>query len=60
MVEWMSKMTAHSFTCGNLKMNIDRHEFKVLFIIPLHFTSSKFCNSLLPILNILEAAKIHK
>lgn len=41
-------------------MNIDRHEFKVTFTIPLHFTSFKFCNSLLPILNILKAAKIHK
>lgn len=55
---WMdTKITAYSFTCGNLKVGICRHEFMVICIIPMHVTSSKFWNLLLPTLHISEAAK---
>lgn len=53
-VEQLFERTAYPFICGNLNMNIGRYEFKVIFNIPLHSTSSNFWNSLLPILNILE------
>lgn len=60
MIEWLSKMIAHPFYFWKLKSNNKKHDFKVIFIIPLYFTSSKCCNSLLPKLIILKEAKLQK